>query len=327
MTHSDRWTDRKMMLKFDFLYDNKSTSLSNEYSTVHENTDEQSHEQWTCFFLSFSLILATSACSSLHLLQVQASPSRWECSYQGTTVFLCLPTWSLVCCQALTMLLEVCWEHMGHLSKNSHSRAKTSNNHFHSRGERERTQKRLWDWKINSLSLVHLIELICQVNRGKFPINTFLLEGREDSWQVKHRQLHEFAGWESVKNWQTSGSEVTAFGKWTLGHVVISANSTSSLSVKCLYFHKFPTGIWAVWSKRDSVDWTLNTQRCAAMCLVSSRTRTVQTTSVRHTTNHIHTVTITLKMSCSGWETQMLFSYTVILLCSKVAGSFSVNVG
>lgn len=198
MTHSDRWTDRKMMLKFDFLYNNKSTSLSNEYSTVHKNTDEQSDEQWTCFFLSLS--------HSCHFCLSFTSPptgpgltlSIWECSYQGTTVFLCLPTWSLVCCQALTILLEVCWEHMGHLSKNSHSRAKTSNNHFHSRGERERTQKRLRDWKINSLSLVHLIELICQVNRGKFPTNTFLLEGREDSWQVKHRQLHEFAGWESV---------------------------------------------------------------------------------------------------------------------------------
>lgn len=51
------------------------------------------------------------------------------------------------------------------------------------------------------------------------------------------------AGWGSVTSWQRLGCEVTAVGKWTLDHIVIShRNNTSSLGVKCLYFHRQPAG-------------------------------------------------------------------------------------
>lgn len=76
----------------------------------------------------------------LHLISfhIQASPfSRWECSYQDAVMFQCLPNLSVLCCQTLTILLEVCWKHMGHLSKNSQCRAKSRSNHFHSRREKK----------------------------------------------------------------------------------------------------------------------------------------------------------------------------------------------
>lgn len=70
-------------------------------------------------------------------------------------------------------------EHMGHLSRNLQSRAKSRNCLFYSRGGGERARKRLRDRKINSLCLLRLIELICQVRRENFPMNIFLLQCRE----------------------------------------------------------------------------------------------------------------------------------------------------
>lgn len=58
-----------MVLKLYFLYDNTSTSLSNEYSTVHENIalNYLADVQWPCVFLLLALSASPSACPNLIL--------------------------------------------------------------------------------------------------------------------------------------------------------------------------------------------------------------------------------------------------------------------
>lgn len=86
-----------------------SNSLSNEYSTVHEN------------------IALHTLPDCPPLIQMRELIPRYHCVSVFTAV---LP--------GSDNNAGSVQEHMGHLSKNSQSRAKSRNNHFHSEGERGR---------------------------------------------------------------------------------------------------------------------------------------------------------------------------------------------
>lgn len=236
------------MLKLYFLYDNMSTSLSNEYSTVRESITLNTLPDW--WTVDLFLPLSLSLLLPLISFHIQASPSPDESAH--TKMPLCFSVCQLYhCCAA--RLWQYCWKCAGtHGVSKQEFTVQSQEQPFPLQGrerERERARKRLKDWKVNSLCLLHLIEQICRVYRENFPMNTCSRAERIGlDWMASAASLQlyrEFASWGSVKGWQRLGSEVTVSGKWRLDHIVISANNTSSLGVKFLYFRWYPAGIWA----------------------------------------------------------------------------------
>lgn len=136
-----------MVLKLHFLYENMSPSLSNEYSSVHENIAVHKHITWLMRVSPVSLPLSL-VLRILHLIPPVLS--RWE--HAHTKMPLRLSVCQLYqCCAAKPW--HCCWncvETHGASKQEFTVWGQVREQPFPLQGkerESERAWKRLWDWK------------------------------------------------------------------------------------------------------------------------------------------------------------------------------------
>lgn len=111
-TNTHRWTDRWMVLKLHFLYENMSPSLSNEYSSVH-----------ITWLMRVSPVSLSPSCCVYFTYSPPSSPDDStlipRCHYVSvfaSSISALLPSSDITA--------GIVLKHMGHLSKNSQCEAK-----------------------------------------------------------------------------------------------------------------------------------------------------------------------------------------------------------